>query len=102
MKRLLAIAIAATIALSLSLTSASAAINPGSPCKKLAQEKLSSGAKLTCVKSGGKLTWSMDAASYELTKLKAYNEIRSRADSGNLDNVSLVYHVSPHFPKDLL
>jgi hypothetical protein len=36
-----------------------------------------------------------------MTKLKAYNEIRSRADSGNLDNVSLVYHVSPHFPKDL-
>ena len=101
MKRLLAIALAASIALSLSLTSASAAINPGSPCKKLAQEKVSSGAKLTCVKSGGKLTWSASAASYELTKLKAYNEIRSRADSGNLDNVSLVYHVSPHFPKDL-
>ena len=101
MKRLLAIALAASIALSLSLTSASAAINPGSPCKKLAQEKVSSGAKLTCVKSGGKLTWKASAASYELTKLKAYNEIRSRADSGNLDNVSLVYHVSPHFPKDL-
>jgi hypothetical protein len=67
----------------------------------LAQEKVSSGAKLTCIKSGGKLTWSASAASYELTKLKAYNEIRSRADSGNLDNVSLVYHVSTHFPKDL-
>jgi hypothetical protein len=101
MKRVLAIALAASIALSLSLTSASAAINPGSPCKKLAQEKVSSGAKLTCIKSGGKLTWSASAASYELTKLKAYNEIRSRADSGNLDNVSLVYHVSTHFPKDL-
>ena len=101
MKRLLAIALAASIALSLSLTSASAAINPGSPCKKLAQEKVSSGAKLICVKSGGKLTWSASAASYELTKLKAYNEIRSRADSGNLDNVSLVYHASDSFPKDL-
>ena len=101
MNRLLAIALAASIALSLSLTSASAAINPGSPCKKLAQEKVSSGAKLICVKSGGKLTWSASAASYELTKLKAYNEIRSRADSGNLDNVSLVYHASDSFPKDL-
>ena len=101
MNRLLAIALAASIALSLSLTSASAAINPGSPCKKLAQEKVSSGAKLTCVKSGGKLTWSASAASYELTKLKAYNKIRSRADSGNLDNVSLVYHASDSFPKDL-
>jgi hypothetical protein len=101
MNRLLAIALAASIALSLSLTSASAAINPGSPCKKLAQEKVSSGAKLTCIKSGGKLTWSVSAASYELTKLKAYNKIRSRADSGNLDNVSLVYHASDSFPKDL-
>jgi hypothetical protein len=101
MKRLLAIALAANIALSLSLSSASAAINPGSPCKKLAQEKVSSGAKLICAKSGGKLTWSASAAIYELTKLKAYNEIRSRADSGNLDNVSLVYHASDSFPKDL-
>ena len=101
MKRVLAISVATSIALSLSLTSASASIKPGNTCKKLAQEKVSSGVKLTCVKSGGKLTWSVGTASYEMTKLKAYNEIRSRADSGNLDNVSLVYHVSPHFPKDL-
>ena len=101
MKRVLGIAVAASVALTLSVTTASAAISPGTPCKKLAQEKISSGVKLTCVKSGGKLTWRAGATSYEMTKLKAYNEIRSRADAGNLDNVSLVYHASDSFPKDL-
>jgi len=101
MKRVLAIALASSIALSLNVSTAAASIKPGSPCKKLAEEKISSGLKYTCVKSGKKLTWSTGITDYEITKLKAYSEIRSRANAGNLNNVSLVYHVSNSFPKDL-
>jgi hypothetical protein len=100
-KRVLAIALASSVALSLNDSTAAASIKPGSPCKKLAEEKISSGLKYTCVKSGKKLTWSTGITNYEVTKLKAYSEIRSRANAGNLNNVSLVYHVSESFPKDV-
>jgi len=101
MNRALVIVLASSVALSLNVTSATASINPGSPCKKLAEEKNSSGLKHTCVKSGKKLIWSTGVSIYEVTKLKAYSEIRSRANAGNLNNVSLVYHVSESFPKDI-
>ena len=101
MKRVLAIALASSVALSLNVSTAAASIKPGSPCKKLAEEKISSGLKYSCVKSGKKLTWSTGITNYEVTKLKAYSEIRSRANAGNLNNVSLVYHVSESFPKDV-
>jgi len=101
MKRALATVLASSIALSLTFTSAAAFILPGSPCKKLGEEKISSGSKYTCIKSGKKFMWRAGELRYETTKLKAYAEIRSRAKAGNLNNVSLVYHVSNNFPKDL-
>jgi len=101
MNRALVIVLASSVALSLNVTSATASIKPGSPCKKVAEEKISSGLKHTCVKSGKKLILSTGVTNYEVTKLKAYSEIRSRANAGNLNNVSLVYHVSESFPKDV-
>jgi len=103
MKRTLAVALTASIALSLSLasTSASASIKPGSKCTQLNQMKVDSRQNYICVQKGKKLTWANQAVHYKETKLKAYSEIRSRTDSGNLDNVTLVYHASNSFPKDL-
>jgi hypothetical protein len=63
--------------------------------------KAASGLSYICVQKGKKLTWANQAVHYKETKLKAYSEIRSRTDSGNLDNVTLVYHASNSFPKDL-
>jgi hypothetical protein len=63
--------------------------------------KADSGLNYICVLKGKKLTWANQAVHYKETKLKAYSEIRSRTDSGNLDNVTLVYHASNSFPKDL-
>jgi hypothetical protein len=63
--------------------------------------KADSGLNYICVQKGKKLTWANQAVHYKETKLKAYSEIRSRTDSGNLDNVTLVYHASNSFPKDL-
>ncbi len=103
MKRTLAVALTASIALSLPFvsTSASASIKAGSKCTKLNQMKADSGLNYICVLKGKKLTWANQAVHYKETKLKAYSEIRSRTDSGNLDNVTLVYHASSSFPKDL-
>ena len=103
MKRAYAIALVAIISLPLSLlsTSASASIKPGTPCKKLNEVTSSSNVAYVCIQSGKKQTWVLQAAHYEKTKLKAYTQIRSRADAGNLNNVKLVYHVSSSFPKDL-
>jgi len=63
--------------------------------------KVDSRQNYICVQKGKKLTWANQAVHYKETKLKAYSEIRSRTDSGNLDNVTLVYHASNSFPKDL-
>ena len=103
MKRTLVLALTASITLSLSFasTSASASIKPGSKCTQLNQMKAASGLNYICVLKGKKLTWANQAVHYKETKLKAYSEIRSRTDSGNLDNVTLVYHASNSFPKDL-
>ena len=103
MKRTFALALVATLALSLPVfsTSASAAIKPGSACKQLNQMKADSGLNYICVQKGKKLTWANRTVHYEQTKLKAYSQIRAGADSGNLDNVTLVYHASSSFPKDL-
>ena len=103
MKRTLAVALTASIALTIPFasTSASATIKPGSNCKQLNQMKVDSGQSYICVQKGKKLTWANQAVHYKETKLKAYSEIRSRTDSGNLDNVTLVYHASNSFPKDL-
>ncbi len=103
MKRTLAGAISASIALSLPFvsTTASAAIKPGSTCKQLNQLKADSGLNYICVQKGKKLTWVNRTVHYEQTKLKAYSQIRAGADSGNLENVKLVYHTSKSFPKDL-
>ncbi len=103
MKRTLAVALTASIALTIPFasTSASASIKPGSKCKQLNQMKVDSGQSYICVQKGKKLTWANQAVHYKETKLKAYSEIRSRTDSGNLDNVTLVYHASNSFPKDL-
>lgn len=38
---------------------------------------------------------------YENTKLKAYQAIRAETDKGNLENVSLVWHISDTFPTGL-
>jgi len=103
MKRTLAVALTASIALTIPFasTSASATIKPGSKCKQLNQLKVDSGQSYICIQKGKKLTWANQAVHYKETKLKAYSEIRSRTDSGNLDNVTLVYHASNSFPKDL-
>ena len=103
MKRTLAVALTASIALSLPFvsTSASASIKPGSKCKQLNQLKVDLGQSYICIQKGKKLNWANQAVHYKETKLKAYSEIRSRTDSGNLDNVTLVYHASNSFPKDL-
>jgi len=85
----------------------------GTPCAKVGTTSIVSAKKYTCIKSGKKSVWNqgtqiakdsseINYSGYELTKLKAYNNIREGADRGNLGNVSLVYHVSKYFPKDLL
>ncbi|CAN2189517.1 hypothetical protein MCEMRE185_00489 [Candidatus Nanopelagicaceae bacterium] len=103
MKRTFALALVATLALSLPVfsTSASASVKPGTACKQLNQMKTDSGLNYICVQKGKKLTWANLTVHYEQTKLKAYSQIRAGADSGNLDNVTLVYHASSSFPKDL-
>ena len=96
-------------------TQSSQAANPkiGTTCNKLNLKQASAGKIYTCIKSGKKLIWDSGIPSpkssplsrnseYEKIKLKAYNNIRAEADKGNLDNVSISYHVSDYFPKDLL
>ncbi len=118
-------------ALSMGSAHAATATNPkaDNPCSKINLKKTFNGFTYTCIKSGKKLIWNKGVparkstsnqsstppapkspsptvttkpiSTYEATKLKAYRNIRAGADSGNLDNVSLVYHVSEYFPKDL-
>lgn len=120
MKKLLAIALTTCLLVMQSNQIVQAAATQGSSCPKLGLTSQVQGKKLTCVKIGMKLIWNSVQASkkipvpskksadsktyseYEKTKLKAYRNIRSEADLGNLDKVSLVYHVSDLFPNDLL
>jgi hypothetical protein len=46
------------LVLSLNLSTATAAVKPGTTCKKLSQISTSAGIKYTCIKSGKKLVWS--------------------------------------------
>jgi hypothetical protein len=89
-------------------------VTAGAACKVFNQKVSYLNKTYTCVKSGKKLVWNKDVAlpqptstpksysQYELTKIMAYNNIRAGANIGNLDNVTLIYHVSEYFPKDLL
>ncbi len=95
-------------------------VTAGAACKVLNQKVPYLNKTYTCIKSGKKLVWNKGVSmpqptpiptptptpksysQYELTKIKAYNNIRAGADEGNLDNVTLIYHISEYFPKDLL
>lgn len=105
-----------------------AAIRSGTPCPKLKMVANFAGYKYTCVRSGKKLIWSKgivisqtqtssqspapkpvlepertlpEKSIYRIAKLKTYNAIRSAADSGSAENISLVLHVGESFPTDL-
>ena len=57
MKRVSATIVIGCLVLSLNLSTATAAIKPGTTCKKLGQISTSAGIKYTCIKSGKKLVW---------------------------------------------
>ena len=58
MKRLFATIVTGCLVLTLNLSTATAAVKPGTTCKKLGQISSSAGIKYTCIKSGKKLVWS--------------------------------------------
>ena len=57
MKRISATIIIGCLVLSLNLSTATAAVKPGTTCKKLGQVSTSAGIKYTCIKSGKKFVW---------------------------------------------
>ena len=58
MKRIAATIVIGCLALTLNLSTATAAVKPGTTCKKLGQISASAGINYTCIKSGKKLVWS--------------------------------------------
>jgi len=58
MKRISATIIIGCLVLLLNLSTATAAVKPGTACKKLGQISTSAGIKYTCIKSGKKFVWS--------------------------------------------
>jgi len=58
MKRVSATIVIGCLVLSLNLSTATAAVKPGTTCKKLGQISSSAGINYTCIKSGKKLVWS--------------------------------------------
>lgn len=113
MKKHIAALLTVFLFFSISNQTANAAVKSGASCAKVGSTSVVTGKKYTCIKSGKKLVWDKGTAAtkpttspkysaYELTKLQAYNNIREVADKGNLENVTIVYHVSKYFPKDLL
>ena len=58
MKRLFATIVTGCLVLTLNLSTATAAVKPGTTCKKLGQISTSAEFKYTCIKSGKKLVWS--------------------------------------------
>jgi hypothetical protein len=58
MKRVAVTILIGCLVLSLNISTATAAVKPGSTCKKLGQISTSAGIKYTCIKSGQKLIWS--------------------------------------------
>jgi hypothetical protein len=57
MKRAFATIVIGSLVLTLNLSTAAAAVKPGTACKKLGQISTSAGIKYTCIKSGKKLLW---------------------------------------------
>jgi len=57
MKRAFATIVIGSLVLTLNLSTAAAAVKPGTTCKKLGQISTSAGIKYTCIKSGKKLLW---------------------------------------------
>ena len=57
MKRLFATILIGCLVLTLNLSTATAAVKPGTTCKKIGQISSSAGIKYTCIKSGKKLVW---------------------------------------------
>jgi hypothetical protein len=57
MKRVAVTILIGCLVLSLNISTATAAVKPGSTCKKLGQISKSAGIKYTCIKSGKKLVW---------------------------------------------
>ena len=57
MKRLFATILIGCLVLTLNLSTATAAVKPGTACKKIGQISTSAGIKYTCIKSGKKLVW---------------------------------------------
>ena len=58
MKRMIATIVIGCLVLTLNLSNATAAVKPGTTCKKLGQISTSAGIKYTCIKNGKKLIWS--------------------------------------------
>ena len=57
MKRVFTTIVIGCLVLTLNLSTAAAAVKPGTTCKKLGQISTSAGIKYTCIKSGKKLVW---------------------------------------------
>ena len=57
MKRVFATIVIGCLVLTLNLSNATAAVKPGTTCKKLGQISTSAGIKYTCIKSGKKYVW---------------------------------------------
>jgi hypothetical protein len=57
MKRVFATIVIGSLVLTLNLSTATAAVKPGTTCKKLGQISTSAGIKYTCIKSGKRLVW---------------------------------------------
>ncbi len=57
MKRVFATIVIGCLVLTLNLSTATAAVKPGTTCKKLGQISTSAGIKYTCIKSGKRLVW---------------------------------------------
>ena len=58
MKRMIATIVIGCLVFTLNLSTATAAVKPGTTCKKLGQISTSAGIKYTCIKSGKKYVWS--------------------------------------------
>jgi hypothetical protein len=113
MKKFFALVVSISLFGSLFVIPAFGAVKAGAACTKVGSTSTTSGKKFTCIKSGKRLVWNkgnqvaktspeIKYSNYEMTKLKAYKNIREGANNGSLENISLVYHVSKDFPKDLL
>jgi hypothetical protein len=57
LKRTVAALLVSSLSMTVNLYPASAAIKPGSACKKAGQTSVESGKKFTCIKKSGKLIW---------------------------------------------